>query len=119
MITLLIILHVLICVGLIIAILLQSGKGSDLGAAFGGSSQTLFGSTGAVPFLNKVTTGVAIAFMITSLSLAFIAARSNVSKSSIMEGKTQTSQEQPFKAGDQQSSNPANAGIPSDTDTKK
>jgi preprotein translocase subunit SecG len=61
--TALIIVHVLICFGLIIAILLQSGRGSDLGAAFGGSSQTLFGSAGAVPFLNKMTAAVAIAFM--------------------------------------------------------
>ena len=71
MVTILVIFHVLICFGLILGILLQSGKGADLGAAFGGSSQTLFGSAGAVPFLNKLTTGVAIAFMITSLSLAF------------------------------------------------
>jgi preprotein translocase subunit SecG len=107
MFAILVIIHVLICVGLIIAILLQSGKGADLGAAFGGSSQTLFGSTGAVPFLNKLTTGVAIAFMITSLSLAFLASRAP--KSSIMEGKAQTQQEEPMKAGDQ-SSNPADAG---------
>jgi preprotein translocase subunit SecG len=101
MITLLVILHVLICIGLIASILLQSGKGSDLGAAFGGSSQTIFGSAGAVPFLNRVTTGVAIAFMITSLSLAFIAARSSAPKSSVMEGKAKTSQEQPVGAGSQ------------------
>ena len=95
----LIIFHILICIGLILAILLQSGKGSDLGAAFGGSSQTLFGSTGAMPFLNKLTAGVAIAFMVTSLSLAFIASR--VPKSSIMEGKAKTQQEMPVQAGEQ------------------
>jgi len=115
--TALIILHVLICFGLIIAILLQSGKGSDLGAAFGGSSQTLFGSAGAVPFLNKMTAGVAIAFMITSLSLAFLASR--VPKSSIMEGKAKTQQEMPFKAGEQESSSPVKTGIPSDTESKR
>jgi preprotein translocase subunit SecG len=107
MFAILVILHVLICIGLIIAILLQSGKGADLGAAFGGSSQTLFGSTGAVPFLNKLTTGVAIAFMITSLSLAFLASRTP--KSSIMEGKAQTQQEKPMEAGEQRSA-PADAG---------
>jgi preprotein translocase subunit SecG len=95
----LIIIHVLICIGLILAILLQSGKGSDLGAAFGGSSQTVFGSTGAMPFLNKLTAGVAIAFMITSLLLAFIASR--VPKSSIMEGKAKTQQEMPVHSGEQ------------------
>jgi preprotein translocase subunit SecG len=106
----LVILHVLICCGLILAILLQSGKGSDLGAAFGGSSQTLFGSTGAVPFLNKLTSGIAIAFMITSLSLAFIASR--VTKSSVMEGKGRTQQEMPVGEGEQ-------PGAPVDTPVQK
>ena len=99
MVTGLVILHVLICVGLIIGILLQSGKGSDLGAAFGGSSQTLFGSTGAMPFLNKMTAVVAIAFMITSLSLAFLASRP--SKSSVMKGKGATQQEMPVQPEEQ------------------
>ena len=110
MVTILVILHVLICVGLIIGILLQSGKGADLGAAFGGSSQTLFGSTGAVPFLNKLTTGAAIAFMITALSLAFIASRAP--RSSVMEGKAKAQQEAPIEAGKQTS-------IPSDAGTEK
>ena len=114
MITLLIILHVFICSGLILSILLQSGKGSDLGAAFGGSSQTIFGSAGAIPFLNKVTTAVAIAFMITSLTLAFIAARTSAPKSSVMEGKAKTSQEQPLTAGDQGATSSAPASIPTD-----
>jgi preprotein translocase subunit SecG len=116
MITFLIILHVLICIGLILSILLQSGKGSDLGAAFGGSSQTIFGSAGAIPFLNKLTTGVAIAFMITSLSLALIAVRATAPKSSVVEGKAGTTQGQPFKSGDQGAANPAQAGIPADTE---
>ena len=110
MITGLIIIHVLICIGLILAILLQSGKGSDLGAAFGGSSQTLFGSTGAMPFLNKLTAGVAIGFMLTSLCLAFIASR--VPKSSIMDGKAKTQQEMPVQAGEQ-------PGVPSGPSTEK
>ena len=114
MVTLLIILHVFICIGLILSILLQSGKGSDLGAAFGGSSQTLFGSAGAVPFLNKVTTGVAIAFMVTSLSLAVIAARTGAGKSSVMDGKAKTSQEQPLTTGDQGATSSEPASIPTD-----
>jgi len=114
MVTLLIILHVFICIGLILSILLQSGKGSDLGAAFGGSSQTLFGSAGAVPFLNKVTTGVAIAFMVTSLSLAVIAARTGAAKSSVMDGKAKTSQEQPLTTGDQGATSSEPASIPTD-----
>ncbi|MBU2623721.1 MAG: preprotein translocase subunit SecG [Proteobacteria bacterium] len=70
---LLIILHVIVCIAIIMIVLLQTGKGADMGAAFGGgSSQTLFGSTGASTFLSKATTIVAVIFMITSLSLAYI-----------------------------------------------
>lgn len=70
---LLIILHVIVCIAIIMIVLLQTGKGADIGAAFGGgSSQTLFGSTGASTFLSKATTIVAVIFMITSLSLAYI-----------------------------------------------
>jgi preprotein translocase subunit SecG len=68
----LIIIHVLVCIALIMIVLLQTGKGSDMGAAFGGgSSQTLFGSTGASTFLSKGTTIVAVVFMLTSLGLAY------------------------------------------------
>ncbi|MEK7308182.1 MAG: preprotein translocase subunit SecG, partial [Nitrospirota bacterium] len=70
MITLLTIVHLLVCVFLIFVVLVQSSKGSELGAAFGGSNQTLFGSRGAATLLNKLTTAAAIAFMLTSLALA-------------------------------------------------
>ena len=70
---LLIIIHILVCIALIMIVLLQTGKGADMGAAFGGgSSQTLFGSTGASTFLSKATTGAAIVFMVTSLGLAYL-----------------------------------------------
>jgi preprotein translocase subunit SecG len=71
--TLLIVLHVLICLVLITIVLLQAGKGANMGAAFGGSSQTVFGSTGAGTFLGKLTAGVAILFMLTSLTLTYMA----------------------------------------------
>lgn len=58
---------------MIMIVLLQTGKGADMGVAFGGgSSQTLFGSTGASSFFSKATTIAAIVFMITSLSLAYM-----------------------------------------------
>ena len=70
---LLIIIHILVCIALIMIVLLQTGKGADMGAAFGGgSSQTLFGSTGASTFLSKATTAAAIIFMVTSLGLAYL-----------------------------------------------
>jgi preprotein translocase subunit SecG len=65
-----IILHIAVCVGLIFIVLLQKGKGASMGAAFGGSSQTVFGSSGATTFLHKVTTAIAIIFMLTSLGLS-------------------------------------------------
>ena len=71
-----ILVHVIVCIALILIVLLQTGKGSDMGAAFGGgASQTLFGSTGASSFLSKLTTGAAIVFMLTSLSLAYLSSR--------------------------------------------
>ena len=63
--------HVLVCFALILIVLLQAGKGAEMGAAFGGASQTIFGSAGAMGFLSKLTTGVAVLFMITSLILTF------------------------------------------------
>jgi len=68
--------HVLVSVLMIMIILLQTGKGAEIGAAFGGGySQTLFGSSGPIGFLNKLTTVVAVFFMLTSLFLAVLAGR--------------------------------------------
>jgi len=69
--TALIIFHIAVSVTLIFVVLLQHGKGAGIGAAFGGSSQTVFGSTGAAPFLAKLTAAAAILFMLTSLTLTF------------------------------------------------
>ena len=71
--TFLTILHVLVCIFLIGVVLLQRGKGAEIGAVFGGGgSSTVFGSRGAGNFLSKLTTAAAIVFMITSLSLAYL-----------------------------------------------
>ena len=67
--TFLIIIHLMASLFLIAVVLLQSGKGAEMGAAFGGSSQTIFGSRGAATFLNKLTTISAVVFMLTSLAL--------------------------------------------------
>lgn len=80
--TLLVMLHVIASIVLILIVLLQAGKGADMGAAFGGSSQTVFGSSGASTFLGKLTAGVAILFMITSLLLTYTASHRS---SSLME----------------------------------
>jgi preprotein translocase subunit SecG len=74
--TLLTIVHVLVCLFLIVVVLLQSGKAADLAGAFGGmGSQTAFGPRGSATLLSKATTGSAIVFMITSLSLSILATR--------------------------------------------
>ena len=72
--TLLTIIHVLVSFFLIIIVLLQHGKGADIGATFGGSSQSLMGTEGAVPLMNKITTLAAIVFMGTSITLAYMSA---------------------------------------------
>jgi preprotein translocase subunit SecG len=77
------ILHVTVCIVLILVVLLQAGKGANMGAVFGGSSQTIFGSSGPGTFLGKMTTAVAIIFMLTSFSLSYTASRKG---SSLMEG---------------------------------
>ena len=70
--TLLITLHVMVCIALIIIVLLQAGKGAEVGATFGaGASQTVFGATGSRDFLSKLTTAAAVVFMLTSLTLAY------------------------------------------------
>ncbi len=82
--TLLTVVHVVVCLFLVVIVLLQHGKGADIGATFGGSSQSLFGTEGPLPLLNKITTGVAIIFMLTSVTLAYISSQS--STSSVMSG---------------------------------
>lgn len=78
-----VILHLIVCFLMIAAILLQAGKGAEIGAAFGGSSQTVFGSRGPGTFLSKVTVAAAVIFMLTSLSLALLSRNENVASSVI------------------------------------
>jgi len=78
-------LHILTCVSLIIVVLIQRGKGANMGAMLGGGgSQTVFGARGSGNFLTKLTTGAAIVFMTTSLSLAYLATQD--SKDTIFDG---------------------------------
>ncbi len=81
--TLTVVLHLIVCFLMIAAILLQAGKGAEIGAAFGGSSQTVFGSRGPGTFLSKVTVGAAIIFMLTSLSLALLSKKENAASTVI------------------------------------
>jgi preprotein translocase subunit SecG len=94
-----ILIHVIVCLALIMIVLLQTGKGADMGAAFGGgASQTLFGSTGASTFLSKATTVVAVIFMCTCFVLAYLS--SHKSAPSIMNDvKAPVEQASPAEAG--------------------
>ncbi|RKX62115.1 MAG: preprotein translocase subunit SecG [Thermodesulfobacteriota bacterium] len=78
MFTFITILHVIICLALIFIILLQKGRGAEMGAAFGGASQTLFGPGGSLSLLNKITTVLAILFFLTSISLTYMVSHKKV-----------------------------------------
>jgi preprotein translocase subunit SecG len=68
-----IIIHILLCVGLAITVLLQAGKGGGLSGAFGGAgTQTILGQRGAATFLSKLTRWLAISYMVLSMVLAFL-----------------------------------------------
>jgi preprotein translocase subunit SecG len=84
MITLVGILHVLVCVLLVVAVLLQGGENVDITAAFGGTSQAAFGPRGAVTLLAKITWALAVIFIVTSITLAVHSART--SGGSVLEG---------------------------------
>ncbi|MFZ5507842.1 MAG: preprotein translocase subunit SecG [Pseudomonadota bacterium] len=66
--------HVLVGIGVIVLVLLQHGKGADMGAAFGsGASGSLFGSSGSANFLSRTTAALAAVFFCTSLALSYMA----------------------------------------------
>jgi preprotein translocase subunit SecG len=103
------ILHVIVSVGLILVVLLQTGKGAEIGAVFGGSSSTIFGSSGAGNFLTRLTTGMAIVFMVTSLALGYFAGRNP--SATIFDNRTPAAATgaQPVTPAQQQSAPPATA----------
>ncbi len=80
-------LHVVVAIFLILVVLLQTGKGASLGAAFGGGSNTVFGSRGPASFLSKITTIAAVVFMTTSLTLSMLSSR--LTKTTVVDEITQ------------------------------
>ena len=89
--TLITILHIIICIALILVVLLQTGKGASMGAVFGGSSQTVFGSSGPGSFLSRMTTIIAVVFMLTSFGLTYMVAQKGPS---LMEGSVKPAAQQ-------------------------
>ncbi|MDO8885286.1 preprotein translocase subunit SecG [Candidatus Oleimmundimicrobium sp.] len=69
--TLIVVIHVIVCIGLVAAILLHSGRGTGLTASFGGSTSAFSGSSLIEKNLDRITIGLAIIFVFTSITLAF------------------------------------------------
>ncbi|HYL14853.1 MAG TPA: preprotein translocase subunit SecG [Terriglobales bacterium] len=96
MITLITIVHIIVCFFIIVVVLLQSGKSGDIAAAFGGmGSQTAFGPRGAASALSKATTWSAVIFMVTSITLSIIVARRPAASSVLSGVKTEQNKSQP------------------------
>lgn len=108
MFTLLTILHIAVCILLILVVLLQSGKGSDLGSVFGGgASQTLFGTGGSKTIMTKVTTILAVLFMFLSFVLAVVPSGK---KESALQKALQNQKEEPITQQQIPSTSTQNAG---------
>ena len=89
-----VVVHIIVCIFLVLVVLLQSGKGADLAGAFGGgATQTAFGSRGPASFLTRMTTVVAIIFMVTSISLSMMGGRRSTNNESVMDRKSSPVQE--------------------------
>jgi len=121
------VIHILVSLGLILVVLLQTGKGAEMGAVFGGSSATIFGSSGAGNFLTRLTSGMAIVFMITSLALGYFAGHRTSStifenRSPAVEPRPTTPPPSPSKqevAPGTGSQVPATPAAPQDTQSQK
>ena len=104
-------LHIAVSIFMIAVVLLQSGKGAEMGASFGSSgSQSVFGAGGGSTFLSKMTTGVAVIFMLTSLTLAYISGQP--SSSLIMSGKSKPAAAVPAQQAPSAPAQGAPAAVP-------
>jgi len=84
--------HILVALGIIGLVLMQHGKGADMGAAFGsGASGSLFGATGSANFLSRTTGVLAAIFFVTSLALAYVASSKPKTTGSVMQDTVQSS----------------------------
>lgn len=111
--TLILTVHVLVALGIIFLVLLQHGKGADMGAAFGsGSSGSLFGATGSANFLSRITAAMAAVFFLTSLGLAYVATHKPQTGSSVMQGVTAPPATAPAPAAGSSEDVPKPADLP-------
>jgi preprotein translocase subunit SecG len=104
----LIVLHVLVALGIIGLVLLQHGKGADMGSGFGGgASGSLFGATGSANFLSRTTGVLAAIFFILSLALAYVATRRPAEQGGGVIDAIRARQTQPAKPEAKQEDKPA------------
>ncbi len=98
--TLVTVIHVFTCILLVLVVLIQSGKGAEISTSFGGSSQTVFGSSGGANFFTRFTSGAAAVFMITSVALTLMGGQSRKSlfETGAMAPVTQTAPAAPAGA---------------------
>jgi preprotein translocase subunit SecG len=90
--------HVLTAVALVVLVLLQQGKGADMGAAFGtGSAGSVFGAAGSANFLSRSTAIAATVFFVTSVGLTYYAAKAPSVSEGIMQGVTAPAASEPAK----------------------
>lgn len=110
--SLLLTVHILVALGIIGLVLMQHGKGADMGAAFGsGASGSLFGATGSANFLSRTTGVLAAVFFATSLSLAYVASSKPKTTGSVMEETVQSQPvSKPSAAGEEVPAAPADGG---------
>lgn len=104
--------HILAALGIIGLVLVQHGKGADMGAAFGsGASGSLFGASGSANFLSRTTAVLAAVFFVTSLTLAYVASQKPKTTGSVMQETVQSqTAPAPAQAGGEAGSAPADAG---------
>jgi len=103
------VLHVSTCIVLVLIVLLQSGKGAEISTSLGGSSQTVFGSSGGANFFTKFTAGAATIFMVTSIVLTIMGGQT---KKSVFEGAPTETQQAPVTKN--QPTQPAQPAVPAE-----
>jgi preprotein translocase subunit SecG len=116
--TLVTVIHVFTCVLLVLVVLIQSGKGAEISTSFGGSSQTVFGSSGGANFFTRFTSGAAAVFMVTSLALTLMGGQSRKSLFETVPATAPATQSAPAGTAPAQPEKAAPAA-PSQTETKK
>jgi preprotein translocase subunit SecG len=110
--SILLLVHVLSALGIIGLVLVQHGKGADMGAAFGsGASGSLFGATGSANFLSRTTAILAVVFFLTSLSLAYVASNKPKTSGGVMQDAVQSQPvSTPVPTGGEKAGSPADSG---------